>query len=190
MLPKSFSQPQGHLIVGFMNAVHGSGATTTAYNLARYYAMHGYKTCIAVLSGTGAAKLIKVKNVDLYTEDIELSLLKKNYNITVCDFGTPVDISADGQNFKLTGIYTPQNIQNFIGSDIKIIMGFSEPWNIEKIKFFFINNTWREKFDNSFIFILPSNAEKLKKIYPDYNIFNRDDDFREMILDVFRREET
>ena len=63
MLPKSFSQLQGHFIVEFMNAVHGAGATTTVYNLARCYAMHGYKTCIADLSGTVAVKLIKVKVV-------------------------------------------------------------------------------------------------------------------------------
>ena len=116
--------------------------------------------------------------------------MKDNYNITVCDFGTPVEISADGQNFKLAGVYTPQNIQGFIGSDIKLILGFSDPWNIEKIKFFFNNDTWREKFDNSYIFVLPKNADKLKSLYPDYNILNREDDFREMILELFRREES
>jgi hypothetical protein len=190
MLPTSFSQPQGHFVVGIMNAAHGAGATTTAYNLARYFAMHGYKTCIADLSGTGAVKLMKAKNVDLYTEHIEINQLKDNYNITVCDFGTPVEISADGQNFKLAGVYTPQNIQGFIGSDIKLILGFSDPWNIEKIKFFFNNDTWREKFDNSYIFVLPKNTDKLKSLYPDYNILNREDDFREMILELFRREES
>ena len=69
-------------------------------------------------------------------------------------------------------------------------MGFSDPWNIEKIKFFFNNDTWREKFDNSYIFVLPKNADKLKSLYPDYNILNREDDFREMILELFRREES
>lgn len=186
---KSFSEPQGHFVIGILNSTHGAGATTTAYHLARYFAMHGYKTCIADLSGTGALKLMKAKNVDLYTDDFDISALKEQYNITICDCGTPVEISADGQRFKLAGTNTPQKIPFFIGSDIKIIMGFSEPWNIEKIKFFFLNETWRKQLDHSYLFLLPQYAEKLKTLYPDYNIINRNEDFREMILEVFRKDE-
>lgn len=186
---KSFSEPQGHFVIGILNSTHGAGATTTAYYLARYVAMHGYKTCIADLSGTGALKLMKAKNVDVVAENTDMTDLKKHYNIVICDFGTPIEISADGQSFRLTNNYTPQNIQLFLKSDIKIIMGFGEPWNIEKIKFFFQNDTWREKFDESYLFILPQHAEKLKNLYPDYNFLNRDEDFREMILEALRKDE-
>ena len=186
---KSFAEPHGHYTIGIMNATRGAGATTTAYNLARYVAMHKYKTCVADLSGSGAVKLMKANNVDVFAENIDVPGLKNQYNIVICDFGTPIEISADGQNFKLTSNYTPQNIQLFLESDIKLIMGFGESWNIEKIKFFFHNDTWREKFDESYLFILPQHAEKLKNFYPDYNILNRDEDFREMILEVLRKDE-
>lgn len=43
---KSFAEPQGHFTVGVFNTTRGAGATWTAVNLARYFAMHNYKTCI------------------------------------------------------------------------------------------------------------------------------------------------
>ena len=60
---KSFSEPQGHFTIGVFNAARGAGATWTAGNLARYLAMHNYKTCIADMSSTGAVRMMKLKNV-------------------------------------------------------------------------------------------------------------------------------
>ena len=69
-------------------------------------------------------------------------------------------------------------------------MGFSDPWNIEKIKFFFVNDTWRSQFDNSYLFIISGNPEKVKNFFAEGNFFSREDDYREHILDAFRKEET
>lgn len=63
---KSFSEPQGHFTIGVFNAARGAGATWTAGNLARYLAMHNYKTCIADRSSTGAVRMMKLKNIDIY----------------------------------------------------------------------------------------------------------------------------
>ena len=186
---KSFSEPQGHFTVGVFNAARGAGATWTTGNLARYFAMHNYKTCIADMSDTGAVGMMKLKNIDIYVEGFDVEDLKSKYNVTVIDFGTPIEVSSDGANFKLMGQYKPETIQCFNGCDIKLIMGFSDPWNIQKINFFFINDTWKSLFDNSYLFIIATNSDKVKKLFPEGNFFNREDDYREHILEALRKEE-
>lgn len=186
---ESFSEPLGHYTIGVFNAARGAGATWTTGNLARYLAMHNYKTCIADMSATKAASMMKLKNVDIYTDNINIDDLKSKYNVTVVDFGTPIEVSPDGANFKLMNQYKPETIQCFTGCDIKLIMGFSDPWNIQKINFFFINDTWKSLFDNSYLFIIATNSDKVKKLFPEGNFFNREDDYREHILEALRKEE-
>ena len=186
---KSFSEPQGHFTIGVFNAARGAGATWTAGNLARYLAMHNYKTCIADMSSTGAVRMMKLKNIDIYAEDFNIEDLKSKYNVTVIDFGTPIEVSPDGANFKLMSQYKPETIQSFNGCDIKLIMGFSDPWNIQKINFFFINDTWKSLFDNSYLFIITGNPERAKKLFPEGNFYSREDDYREHILEALRKDE-
>lgn len=186
---KSFSEPQGYFTIGVLNAARGAGATWTAGNLARYLAMHNYKTCIADMSSTGAVKMMKLKNIDIYAEDFNIEELKSKYNVTVIDFGTPIEVSPDGANFKLMSQYKPETIQCFINCDIKLIMGFSETWNIQKINYFFINDTWKSLFDNSYLFIIAGNPERVKKLFPEGNFYSREDDYREHILEALRKDE-
>ena len=142
------------------------------------------------MSLTGAVSMMKLKNVDIYTEGFDVEELKSKYNVTVIDFGTPIEVSPKGENFKLMREYKPETIQCFNSCNIKLIMGFSDPWNIEKIKFFFVNDTWRSQFDNSYLFIISGNPEKVKKFFAEGNFFSREDDYREHILDALRKEET
>ena len=185
---KSFGEPQGHFTIGVFNAARGAGATWTAGNVARYLAMHNYKTCIADMSSTGAVGMMKLKNIDIY-DDFDIEELKSKYNVTVSDFGTPIEIAPNGENFKLMSQYKPETIQCFTNCDIKLIMGFSDPWNIQKINFFFINDTWRNLFDNSYLFIIAGNLDNVKKLYSDGNFFGREDDYREHILEALRKDE-
>ncbi len=185
----SFTQPQGHYTVGIMNAARGAGATWTTNNLARYFAMQNYSTAIVDLFGTEAALMMKLKNIDCYADDIDIDEIKKKYNITVIDFGTPIEVKPDGKNFKLNNTYGPQTVGEFTRCDIKLVLGFTDDWNIEKLNFFFLNDTWHNQFDNSYLFIVPSDCDKVKKLYPDGNIYNRNDDYRENILEVFRKDE-
>jgi len=187
--PISFSEPQGHFTIGVLNAARGAGATWTANNLARYFAMQNYKTCIVDMSLSGAVGMMKLKNVDTYTKNFDIEELKSKYNVTVIDFGTPIEVSPRGDNFKLMEQYKPETIQCFTNCDVKLIMGFSAPWNIEKIKFFFINDTWCSLFDDSYLFIIEGKPDRVKKLFPDGNFYSREDDYREHILDAFRKEE-
>ena len=116
----SFSAPQGHFTIGVMNAARGAGATWTVNNLARYFSMQNYNTCIADMSGTKAVAMMKLKNIECFTENIELDKLKEEHNITIIDFGTPIEISPRGENFKLNNIYGPKTIGAFTECDIKI----------------------------------------------------------------------
>ena len=184
-----YDTPDTHFIIGVMNAARGAGATTTGYNLARYFAIHNYSSCFVDMSDTGAGRLIKSKKVDVYTEDIDIDSIKATCNITVCDFGTPIEVSADGLNFKLNDTYNSENIHLFNCCNIKMIMGFSDEWNIEKIKFFLKNETWSSRVDNSYVYVVPNEPEKLKGIYPDFNILSRDTNLSETILEAVRNEE-
>lgn len=186
---KSFAEPQGHFTLGVFNTTRGAGATWTAVNLARYFAMHNYKTCIVDMSVSRAVSMIKLKNIYIYTEDADIGELKSKYNVTIIDFGTPIEVSPGGDNFKLTSKCNPSAIKCFTDCDIKLIMGFSDPWNIQKLNFFFINDIWCSQFDDSYLFIIARNPEKVKKLFPDGNIFSREDDYREHILEAFRKEE-
>ena len=186
---KSFAESQGHFVVGVFNTTRGAGATWTTVNLARYFAIHNYKTCIADMSSTVAVGMMKFKNIDIYTEGFNIEELKSKYNVTVIDFGTPIEVSPRGETFKLVSKCNPDTIKCFTDCDIKLIMGFSDPWNIQKINFFFINDIWCSQFDDSYLFIIANNPEKVKKLFPYGNIFSREDDYREYILEAFRKEE-
>ena len=186
---KSFAEPQGHFTVGIMNATRGAGATWTANNLARYFAMHKYSVCIVDFSLTDAIKMMKLKNIDTYIDVDNIAMLQGRYNVTIIDYGTPLEISPDGKEFKYMNLSKPETIHSFTDCDIKLIMGFSDSWNIEKINFFFTNDAWNRLFDDSYLFIIDKNADKVKKLFPSGNIFNREDDFRELINEAFRKEE-
>ena len=186
---KSFSEPQGHFTIGIMNAARGAGATWTANNLARYFTMHKYTVCIVDLSLTEAVKMMKLKNIDTYIDVVDIGKVQKRYNVTIIDYGTPIEISPDGKSFKYVSLCNPETLHSFTDCNIKLIMGFSEQWNIEKINFFFNNEAWSSLIDDSYLFIIDKNADRVKKLFPGGNIFNREDDYRELINEAFRKEE-
>lgn len=103
--------------------------------------------------------MMKLKNIDCYADDIDIDEIKKKYNITVIDFGTPIEVKPDGKNFKLNNTYGPQTVGEFTRCDIKLVLGFTDDWNIEKLNFFFLNDTWHNQFDNSYLFIVPSDCD-------------------------------
>lgn len=191
---KGISKPDvyenmGHFTIGIMNAARGAGSTWTANHLARFFSMQNFKTCILDKSMTEAVSMMKLKNIDIFDDGSDIEELKDNYNVTIIDFGTPIEISPNGENFKLMSQYKPETIRCFTECDIKLIMGFADPWNIEKINFFFINEIWRNQFDDSCLFIIADKPERVKKLFPEGNVFSRKDDYREHILTAFRKDE-
>lgn len=188
-IKESFSQPTGTYVIGIFGVAHGSGTTTACINLAKYFALHGYTTKLADLSGTEALALVKIKDVEIGFGQNELDEFKNDANALIIDFGTPYDITPKGDNFKISYGYSPENIREFNKCNIKIIMGFSDKWNIGKMKFFLNNEQWREIIDDSFIFLVAGDAKKLKAEYPDINIMNRDDDYKDEIFQVIKEDE-
>ena len=186
---ESFSKPTGKYIIGIFNVTHGAGATTACINLAKYFSLHGYTTKLVDLSGTDALSLVEIKDVEIGIGTRELDYFKRESNALVIDFGTPYDITPKGDNFKISYGYSPGNIREFNKCNIKLITGFSDKWNIGKIRFFLNNEQWRELIDNSYIFLVAGDAKKLKAEYPDINIMNRDDDYKDEILQVIKEDE-
>lgn len=186
---QSFSQPKGKYTIGLFNVTHGAGATTAAINLAKYFALHGYVTKLADLSSTDTLSLVDIKDVEIETGNGRLDELKKDSNMLIMDFGTPYNITPKGDNFMISHMYMPENIREINKCNIKIILGFSDEWNIGKMKFFLNNEQWREMIDNSYIFLVAGDEKKLKSEYPAINIMNRDDDYMDEILQVIKEEE-
>jgi len=186
---ESFSQPTGKYIIGIFNVTHGAGATTACINLAKYFSLHGYITKVVDMSGTDALSLVEIKDVEIGIGPRELDYFKRESNALIMDFGTPYDITPKGDNFKISYGYSPEYIREFNKCNLKIIMGFSDKWNIGKIRFFLNNEQWREVIDDSFIFLVAGNCKKLKSEYPDINIMNRDDDYKDEILQVIKEDE-
>ncbi len=183
----SYSKPQGHYMLAVFNAAHGAGSTTAALSLAKYFTLHDFSVCVADCSGTGSLKLAKIKNVDICTDAPALDLLKEKYNITIVDFGTPYEISPDGKRFKISEKSSAEYIRKIPGCDVKLIFGFGDSWNIEKTAYFAEDSEWQKMLDLSYIFLLASNAKKFKSRYPHLNVFDRNDDFGELILETLRR---
>ncbi len=187
--PESFGKPKGKFTIAVFNVSRGSGATTAVASMAQYFAMHGYDTKVADLSGTGAFELVKIKDVEIGIGNGCLDDFKRESNILIIDFGTPYDITPKGDNFKISYGYMPEYIREINKCTIKVIMGFSDVWNVGKIKFLLNNEQWKEIIDNSYIFLISGDSKKLKSEYPDVNIMCRDDDYKEEILNTLREEE-
>lgn len=190
IIPKdSFSKPKCKYTIGVFAVTHGAGATTVCINLAKYFSFHNYDTKLIDLSGNNALELVKLKSVDIGIGCEELSNFKRDSNILIIDFGTPYDLTPKGDNFKITSGYSPEYIREITKCNIKIILGFSDVWNIGKLKFFLNNEQWKEMIDDSFIFIIAGDDKKLKSEYPNVNIMNREDNYRDDILQVVREDE-
>lgn len=183
----SYSKPQGHYLIAVLGASHGAGATYAAISLAKYFALHDFSVCIADCSGTKSMKLARVKNADICTDAPALDILREKYNITIADFGTPYEISPDGKRFRISEQSSAEYIRQIPGCDIKLIFGFGDSWNIEKTAYFAEDSEWQKMLDLSYIFLLASNAKKFKSRYPYLNVFDRNDDFGELILETLRR---
>ncbi|MDD6736151.1 MAG: hypothetical protein PUE13_07565 [Clostridiales bacterium] len=184
---ESYSKPQGHYTIAVFNADSGAGATTAAISLAKYFAVHDYSVCLADCSGSDSLRLAKVKNVDICSDAPSLELLKEKYSLTVADFGTPYEISSDGKRFRISAGSSAEYIRQIPGCDIKLIFGFCDSWNIEKLAFFAEDSEWQKLLDLSYIFLTASNSKRFKARYPHLNVFDRNDDFSELILETFRR---
>ena len=186
---ESFSAPQGHYMISVINSMHGAGATYTALNLAKYFAIQNFKTCFLDISGTQNFTKNKLGKVDMFNIDADIDNLKSIYNVVVADMGTPYEIGECYDEYKVSKNYPLVNFRLIMESDLKILLGSTDSWNIGKMIFFLNNNGWMDLIDESFVFIVQESPEKLKKTYPEANVMCRNDDYREKILELFWEDE-
>lgn len=186
---ESFTLPQCHRIISVFNAMHGAGATYTAFNLAKYFAIQNFKTCYLDWSEKPSLDKDKIGNVDVYRFGTEVETLKEKYNVIIADLGTPYEIDNSGENFKIEEKYNKANFELIKESSLKIIMGFAEDWSLQRTLFFLKNEAWETITDSSCIFIVPENADRIKKTYPEANVFNRSDNYRDTIFELFREDD-
>lgn len=187
--PKAFSPPTGKYVIGLFNAAHGAGATTAAIRLAEYFALHGYVTKIADMTGTDALSLVDIKNVEIGIGARELSRFKQESNMLIIDFGTPYDIAPRGDTFQISYGYPPEYIREISRCSLKILFGFTDTWQIGRMKFFLKNEQWMEMIDDSYIFMIAGEERNMKSEYPGINIMNRESGYMDEIVQVLKEDE-
>ena len=188
-LLESFSQFRGHYSIGIMGATHGTGVTSLVVKLGQYFALHNCSVAVVDYTGTDALSLAKCKKIDCILESQSMRQLRKKYNLVVFDFGAPYAITPKGDNFSIESDYPIMNLPEFNKCSIKIVMGFADSWNVRKIRHFLDNHQWKSVIDSSFVFITAGNAHKLRRIYPDINIIDRDENITDVIYEIIKQEE-
>ena len=186
----SFVTPQGSYVISVVNSKRGAGATYTALNLARYLEIQNFKTCLLDVSGTETFGKKKVDKIDIFSFDADVEKLKTSYNVIVVDAGTPYEIGKNNDEYKIIENYPVMNFRLILDSNIKIILGSTDFWNIGKLLFFLNNQGWKDSINESFLFIVSENANAIKKIYPQINVMTKADDYREAILELLWEDET
>lgn len=180
----------GTYTIGYINSTRGAGATRNAFELARFFAIQNFKTCIVDCSDNKVASFAKLKDVTIYDASSELDELKNTYNVIIIDFGTPYQISNEGTEYVITQGYNIPNIKLIPECNIKVVMGFSDWWNIKRLTFFMKNDYWKDLIDDSFLFLVPENEDKVQRVCPGTHIKCRDDTgYRDDILNSIREEE-
>lgn len=180
--------PTGKYEIGFVNAAHGAGATTAAIRLAEYFALHGYVTKLADMTGTDALSLADIKDVEIGIGAVERSRFQQEANMLITDFGTPYDIAPRGDTFQISYGYPAEYIREIHKCSLKIFLGFSDRWQIGKIKFFLNHEQWREMVGDSYIFLIDSDEKRLKSEYPGINIMRRDSGYMDEIMKALKEE--
>ncbi|MBE5039488.1 hypothetical protein [Ructibacterium gallinarum] len=189
LTPRAFSPPTGRYVIGLFNAAHGAGATTAAIRLAEYFALYGYVTKLADLTGTDALSLVDIKNVEVGIGARELSRFKQEANILIIDFGTPYDIVPRGDAFQISYGYPPEYIREINRCSLKILFGFTDIWQIGRMKFFLKNEQWKEMIDASYIFMTDGEERSLQSEYPEINIMNRENGYINEITLALKEDE-
>ncbi len=185
----SYDKPKGKFTIGILNVSRGCGATSVAISMAQYFTLHDYSVKILDLSGTGALELAKMRDIETGDGIELLEDFRNNSNIIMIDFGTPYDISAKGDSFKISEGYNHDCIKEINRCDIKIIMGYSNSWNIGRVKCLLSNEGWKSIIDDSYIVLVSGRIKTLKSEYPRLNIMGRDDEYKEDILKILREAE-
>lgn len=181
------STNEEHYSIAVFGITRGAGVTSTVVSLARYFGLQNRNTSAVDFTGTKSLAFASCKEAQIVAEgQIDIDAIKMESKVVVFDFGVPYEIDAGGNIARISQRYNFTFIKEILKCDIKIGIGFLEPWHINKVKFFFDNVQWQSVIDNSYVFLFDGDPKDLKRAYPNINMYQRDEEeFREIILNLF-----
>lgn len=179
----------GLISIAVFSVSPGAGATTMAISLAEYLAKFG-KTAAVGADGKIDLSFAKGK-ADYFIVDgtnlgsVMYDLTRDGYKYVVADYGSLFDIDSSGQiNYTvLPGMR--DLLLEFFKSGIKIGMGLSSPWHLDKFKFFMDGDLFSDKItDGSYHFLFDKDVKSMKFRYGFKQIYNRSELNMEQLFSI------
>lgn len=179
----------GLVTIAVFSVSSGAGATTMVTAMAEYLSKFG-KTAAVGADGKidlsfakGKADYFIVDGTNLSSVMYDLS--RDGYKYVITDYGSIFDIDSSGQiNYSaLPGMR--DLLLEFFKSGIKIGMGLSSPWHLDKFKFFMDGDMFSDKImDGSYFFLFDKDVKSLRFRYGFKQIYNRSDLNMEQLLSI------
>lgn len=160
------------LVISIFGTTRGAGVTNMTASMAEYLSMNGKRVAAFNLSGGDEFQYIKGRAEYRDVKSVNLSDFEKEYDIILCDLGTPYNISSGGIFNGYSHDYDYRNIELLKKSSLKIIMSLSDAWHIKKCEYFLNDEKWTEQISNSYIFLFDTEPPKSLQKYA-VNKFDR-----------------
>lgn len=160
------------LVISVFSTTHGAGVTNMTASLAEYLAGNGKRVLALNLSGGDEFRYIKGQAEYRDVKTVNISEFEREYDIILCDLGTPYDISSGGTFNGYSNGYDYRNIELLKKSSLQIIMSLSDAWHIKKCEYFLSDETWAGQISNSYIFLFDTEPPKSLQKYT-VNKFDR-----------------
>ncbi len=175
-------------VISVFGTTHGAGVTNMTASLAEYLAGNGKRVLALNLSGGDEFRYIKGQAEYRDVKSLNISELKKDYDIILIDLGVPYRISSGGAFNGYSNGYDYRNIELLKKSSLQIIMSLSDAWHIKKCEYFLSDETWAGKISNSYIFLFDTEPPKSLQKYM-VNQFDRNSQsFANEIAELFLME--
>lgn len=175
-------------VISVFGTTHGAGVTNMTASLAEYLAGNGKRVLALNLSGGDEFRYIKGQAEYRDVKTVNISEFEREYDIILCDLGTPYDISSGGAFNGYSNGYDYRNIELLKKSSLQIIMSLSDAWHIKKCEYFLSDETWAGKISNSYIFLFDTEPPKSLQKYM-VNQFDRNSQsFANEIAELFLME--
>lgn len=179
----------GLVTIAIFSVSSGAGATTMVTAMAEYLSKIG-KTAAVGADGKIDLGFVKGKADYFIVDGTNLSsvmydLSRDGYKYVITDYGSMFDIDNSGQiNYSsLPGMR--DLLLEFFKSGIKIGMGLSSPWHLDKFKFFMDGDMFSDKImDGSYFFLFDKDVKSLKFRYGFKQIYNRSELNMEQLFSI------
>ncbi len=156
--------------IGIIGLTHGCGVTNMAVAISNYVALsQDMPVKVVDFTETGSLRFAKGKKVTyLVHAGIDVERVCRTSGAVIFDFGAPFLLTPKGKLITTEPSFTLGRETCFKGCDLKICMGFSDPWHVGKVKYFWHEKRWKKEVDDSWIFLFDTLPEKLKTKYAVY----------------------